>query len=399
MAVATQNSVCPGEQASAYVAPAAERVPPAAADEPRPRWLDRGRIPCLDGLRALSIALVFVEHISLIITRPALAAGREPTRLTWFFGNIGGVGVDVFFAISGFLITLLLVREVSARQTVNLKDFYVRRFLRLMPAAAVYIATVFVLQILGRVELSGRTWAHVLTYTVNFDPDPAWQVGHLWSLSIEEQFYFLWPIALVLLGTRRAGLLAALWLVGAPVLRFVMLRTYPLEMGDFEYWTPLRVDSIAAGCLLALVAHDARFRRHTNVNGRLAMLLLGGAALAIFGAYVVGHEVALLRVTVGRSVRAAGIVAVIWLSINHADSAWGRVLDWKPLVTVGILSYSLYLWQQLFLRPESGAGLLAIATNVVLAVAAAVASYLLIERPFLRLKDRVAKRTVQSYQK
>jgi peptidoglycan/LPS O-acetylase OafA/YrhL len=362
--------------------------------DPRPEWLDRGRIPCLDGLRALSIALVFVEHASLV------AFHRPTGMLGWLVGNVGGIGVDVFFAISGFLITLLLLREWRRNDGISLKGFYCRRFLRLMPAAILFLLTVFAFQVAGRAHLEGRNWLHVVTYTVNFDPRPVWETAHLWSLSIEEQFYLLWPFTLLLLGPRKAGILAAAWLLGAPVLRFVMLRLHPHDMGRFDNWTPIRVDCIAAGCLLALVAGDERFQRWTRASRPVAMVLIAVAAAAMFLSYALGTRAATYAVSVGLSVRAACIAAVIWLSINHFRSGWGRLLDSRPFVVVGVLSYSLYLWQQLFLNPHAhgegpstgGAGAAGrVLLGVALAFAAATASYLMVERPFLRLKDRVGK--------
>ncbi|HZN66425.1 MAG TPA: acyltransferase [Tepidisphaeraceae bacterium] len=394
MGQATQFRAATAPLAPPEPVQAATAVPAAVAvvKEPRPQWLDRGRIPCLDGLRAFSIALVFLEHISLIVTRGHHVRHGPREGVAWYFGNVGGVGVDVFFAISGFLITLLLVRELNRADTISLKGFYTRRFLRLMPAAIVFIGTIFALQLAGRLHLTGRNWAHVLTYTANFDPQPAWQTGHLWSLSIEEQFYFVWPIALLLLGPRRAGIAAFAWLIGAPLFRFALLRLHPHDMGRFDFWTPVRVDCIAAGCLLAVAAGDDRFRRMTRTSPRLAAALVGAAAFTMFASYVAGYLVPLYGVTVGHSVRAACVVAIIWLSINHAASTWGRLLEWRLLVGIGILSYSLYLWQQLFLGRDSGSSPATILLNVGLAVAAALGSYFLVERPFLRIKERAGKR-------
>jgi peptidoglycan/LPS O-acetylase OafA/YrhL len=351
----------------------------------RPLWLDRGRIPCLDGLRAVSIALVLVEHGALTVGFP------HTGTFGGVLGNLGGIGVDVFFAISGFLITLLVVRELRRTGTLSLKGFYARRFLRLMPAAAVVLLTVFVLQLIGHVQMGGSNWLHVLTYTVNFDPHPVWETGHLWSLSIEEQFYLAWPVALLLLGPWRAGVLAAAVVIGAPVLRLVMLRIHPHDMGRYDTWTPLRVDCIAAGCLLALVAGNERFRERARTSGTIATGVVAAVALAVLVSTAIGTRIAAYNVVLEESVRAGGITILIWLSINHDGTAWGRLLESKAFVVAGGLSYSLYLWQQLFLGPHRGGTLARLPLALALAVSAAVASYVLVERPFLRLKARVGK--------
>ena len=369
----------------AAVAPReALRATRAATDEPAPAWLDRGRIPCLDGLRAISITLVFIEHVCA--AGGYIGTGGAGKAL----GNIGVLGVDVFFTISGFLITLLLVREWDRNNTVSLKGFYTRRFLRLMPAMAVFLLAVAVLQWFGHGNATHANWAHLLTYTVNFDPHVR-SAGHLWSLSIEEQFYFVWPLLILILAPRGGRAVAILWLLAAPVVRFVVFRFHPHDMGRFDNWTPFRVDTIAAGCLLGLLASDPAFRRLTRVSARRAAALVAAAVLVMIAAYLVGFRVSIFQVTVGHSVRAVCIAAVIWLTINNTGTAWARLLDTKVFVAVGVLSYSLYVWHQPFFAPGADVERFGLPLRLVCAIAAAVASYFLVERPFLRLKDRVGR--------
>lgn len=385
-----------GEVASAWpklhAGAAAPDAPPAEAAPARPTtsadddlvWLERGRIPCLDGLRALSIGLVFVEHIY------TTTLTVRPVGFLRMVANVGVLGVDVFFTISGFLITLLLVREWERTGGVSLKGFYTRRFLRLMPAMAAFLLTLFVLQALGQVRASGHNWVHMLTYTVNFDP-AAHTGGHLWSLSIEEQFYLVWPVAILALGPRGGKVAAVAWLLAAPLVRFIVFRFHPHDMGRYDNWTFFRVDTIAAGCLLGLLARDPKFRRFTRTSPATAAALIALAAVVMFAGYAIGFRVALYQVTLGHSVRALCIAAMIWLTVTHSGSAWGRLLDTKLLVTVGVLSYSLYLWQQPFMTDEPDLQRFGIGVRVCGVIAAAIASYLLIEQPFLRLKDRLGR--------
>src|SRR5439155_13732768 len=115
-----------------------------------------------------------------------------------------GLGPNIFFVISGFLITLLFLRESQRTGTISIKGFYSRRIMRLTPVFAIFVLTIFAMGHLGWVHMPVSEWIHVLTYTVNFQEVPVHEVGHLWSLSIEEQFYLLWPITLLLLGQARA---------------------------------------------------------------------------------------------------------------------------------------------------------------------------------------------------
>jgi len=136
------------------------------------------RIPSLDGLRAISIALVIVGH---------WVSRHYGSAVALSYANLG---VRIFFVISGYLITTLLIKEHSKTSTISLGDFYVRRAYRILPAAMAFMLPVFV------VYGSQLRWYHMaaaLVYVANFDPLRPWFLGHLWSLSVEEQFYFLWP--------------------------------------------------------------------------------------------------------------------------------------------------------------------------------------------------------------
>jgi peptidoglycan/LPS O-acetylase OafA/YrhL len=134
-------------------------------------------------------------------------------------GDYSHLAVIVFFVISGFLITRLMLQEYTRNGQVSLKRFYARRTLRLFPALYAYIACVCLLWLAGVLHLHARDIWHSITYTVNFLPARAKPIGHLWSLSNEEQFYLLWPCAFVLLGPRRSGWLAVATILFGPVAR------------------------------------------------------------------------------------------------------------------------------------------------------------------------------------
>ena len=157
------------------------------------------RIPSLDGFRAISILMVCYGHLSGTRNFPVsiVEYGR-------WCGDVAHLGVLVFFVISGFLITSLLMSEHEMTDAVSLKRFYLRRIVRIFPAFYAFILVMAVATLLGAAQLTGRDFAYALTYTVNFEPNRALQIGHLWSLSVEEQFYLLWPLTLLLLRERRA---------------------------------------------------------------------------------------------------------------------------------------------------------------------------------------------------
>ena len=141
------------------------------------------RIPSLNGLRALSILMVLAGHA-------AICSGSE----SWWIGTSAHVGVLVFFVVSGYLITTLMLREVEQTGVVNVRQFYIRRAWRILPVAYAYLAIITVVQ---HRQFSwrdiGLSWGYLASYAVCFDKFP-WDLSHLWSLSVEEQFYFVWPL-------------------------------------------------------------------------------------------------------------------------------------------------------------------------------------------------------------
>ena len=198
-----------------------------------------GRIPSLDGIRALSITSVLMLHLS--DTKNFFAYPQvEPF-------NFGYIGVRVFFVISGFLITSLLLGEIAATGTISLKKFYIRRTMRIFPCSYVYLAVMGLIGLMSASDL-----IHGYTYTMNYHrPDRSWHASHLWSLSVEEQFYLLWPAVLCYAGRRKAFFATAGVFVFAPVIRlfiWVFVPAYRPYLGEsFE----TVADALATGCLLA----------------------------------------------------------------------------------------------------------------------------------------------------
>jgi len=217
---------------------------PVLVDSPPKRAADGGKIPSLDGLRGVSIILVLIGH--------AVPAG------TWFTGPHAfalraiflhsDLGVRAFFVISGYLITDLLLNERSRSGTISLRLFYARRALRILPAFFLYVGAIALLDILGVVPVPNRSWLYALTYTVDFVP-VTWVLGHLWTLSVEEQFYLLWPVVMKLAKLRTCGVAAVIAIFAAPVTH-VVLRHHGVHVMPTAF--PLQCGPIAMGCLVAI---------------------------------------------------------------------------------------------------------------------------------------------------
>lgn len=341
-------------------------------------------LPSLDGLRAISIVLVLIGHLNG--TRDL---GAMPGILV-VFGDMAHFGVVIFFVISGFLITSLLIKEYHKTGRVSLKLFYARRALRIFPASFAYIGVIALLSALGAVAVGRADLLCAITYTVNYMRHPAWFIGHLWSLSVEEQFYLLWPLTFAVLGPRRGIWVASTFIVLGPAARalsWVLFRgTAYFELPMF----PMVADSLAAGCLLAATRtwlekqswYLKLFQPHWSLLV-LAVILatnryMGYTVFYVFGTAVINIALAVL----------------IHRSVYRCGDIFGRFLNWRPVAFVGVLSYSLYLWQQPFLNRTSAAWAAAFPQNLIFAVAAALSSYLLLEKPLMKLRGRLRAEAV-----
>jgi peptidoglycan/LPS O-acetylase OafA/YrhL len=347
-----------------------------------------GRIPTLDGWRAVAILWVVLHHTQDAVFGPT---GLFPSRALLAIGNAGPRGVDIFFGISGFLICSRLLDERREKGHISLRGFYLRRTFRILPPLFVYIGLVATLAAKGWLDVGWRPILAALTFWRNYLPE--WMaanehpVAHTWSLSIEEHFYIFWPITLILLATRRRAAWAALGLgLAVAVWRFVVLRANPTA----SIWrTDLRLDGLLFGAWIALVVDDPVWRvRLTRWISPVVWLGLACAFTTV--------AFALVPVPMPQFWIALIIPFLLIGTAFRPESIAGRVLEWGPLQWIGRLSYSIYIWQQLFLiRPEDRRifGVFQTFPLSWLAVlACAFTSYHLIERPAIALGRQILAR-------
>lgn len=219
------------------------------------------------------------------------------------------------------------------------------------------------------------------------------QIGHLWSLSVEEQFYVLWPLTLLVLRERRALIVAVAAIFTGPLVRVAILEWIfhvdPHSLNGMLTSFPAMFDYLATGCALALL----RPRLLTRM-WYLRLTASPGLALAVPLVLLINRmgsqPVAIL---LGSPVMNVCIALLIESSTRHAGSLAGRFLNWTPVVFLGVLSYSLYLWQSPFFDHRSNAWMNAFPQNLMLVFLAALLSYFLIERPLLRLRRRLRRGT------
>lgn len=351
----------------------------------------RGRIPGLDGLRALSIGIVMLGHFFLAGT-----AGL----------GLSALGVYIFFVISGFLITRLLLAELKADGTVSAGRFYFRRFLRLYPVLVVYMVIACTVAALTSqptplIEV-GSVFAYFTNYLMSarelhFVPTQL-PIGVLWSLSVEEHFYFLMPLFLLLVrgDIRKMAWFASAMIVLPLILRCIYVHVWPEMLGtNYIYMhSETRFDSIAWGVLIAVLCEFRNRERIISTLSSRWVFALGMALLLV--SYVIRDPV--FKDTLRYTLRSAGCLALVCATVfGERMALLQRIMNFPFFVWIGRLSYSLYIWHggtEYFLKAFHIPLLTGIAGGIEHSLGTLVLaclSYYLIEQPALRFKTVAAK--------
>lgn len=348
----------------------------------------------LDGLRGISIILVLMGHAGI----------------PFFQGGI--IGVDIFFVLSGFLITSLLIKEFNESNDVNLKYFYLRRLLRLAPALIVLLLVLLLgcILLLDHTKTISYCIDAVITvfYMTNwaraFDIHPPSLLGHTWSLSIEEQFYILWPITIIaLLKKVKNRKLLAIIICSAALFSW-SLRIYMASKGvmyDRLYnGLDTRADSLLTGCTLSILLS---FNLISNNTMRFFktyysyISIVSIAALVLIIISLSGNN--LLMYYYGFAITEISVaILILYIFTNH-KSQLNSILSLSSLVWIGKLSYGIYLWHYpifLFLNYLNLSKLFVIICGTLLTFISASFSFYLIELPFLKFKRRIESTPIRN---
>ena len=330
--------------------------------------------------------MVIWGHGAVTLPQTALVLQLRKYLPTGYFG------VQVFFVLSGFLITTLLLSERAKTGKISLGGFYRRRAYRILPALYVFLLVVLVLALTRVIDGIGlrdflAAGLFVRDYT---DADGAWWVGHTWSLSVEEQFYILWPLLVILLKRKTAIRILIIGVLVSPLIR---VATYLLPHGDLQITLMFhtRADALMIGCLIAFGMTNERFRQLVQTGLRRHLGWIAVAWLPISW-YLTTRFAGIWLYTLGYLGDALAIGALMIWMMERPASPFGKFLNWRPVVHVGLISYSLYLYQQLFMTRHNQTvfGGLTLFGLLALFVSAEL-SYRLVEQPFLRLRVRGEK--------
>ena len=342
---------------SAEIRYSSEQHAPQSAPFPIGRVAPMNRIPALDGWRGIAIALVLFDHI-------------QDSLLWRHFSDAtstGYHGVALFFVLSGFLITSKLVEG-----PINFRRFYLRRFFRLMPAAWTYLAFLVLLSAVTRMHFTSVKEVISCVFCFRNILGKMGFAGHFWSLSIEEQFYLVWPLTLFLAGVLRARWIALLGGIACAVFRYVEWSRYGPHFPTGPSF--LHSDWLLIGCFGALILHDQRLRATlTRIAHYLPI-----PALCVFVFCMITQSKPLAE--------SFSLAALLIATTLQPQGLCARAVSGSAITWLGRISYSVYLWQGFFVGQHQLWALFAMP-------AFALASYYLIERPCTRFGHRLTRGT------
>lgn len=336
------------------------------------------RIPTLDGWRAVAILLVIWHH-----AMQYFFTNEDAYYLT--AARYGAFGVDVFFGLSGLLITGLLLKQWGETGSISLPAFYIRRAWRILP---VYLLFLGVAAMMG--EMHGtRELMSCLLFFRNYLPTGwVWpKTEHLWSLSVEEHFYLIWPGLLAVCGMKWGRNVAAYFAI---VVGFWRMLEPQLNLGLFpgvppHLRTDLRIDALLWGAVVAFTLHDTKAREKLRLQLQF-WPWLGIVAVALFSIFLYSNLTSMFVAVL--------IPIILAGTLLHPEWPVSRLLDFPPIAWIGRISYSLYIWQQLFLVAgwdHPAHFWMRFPWNLPVVLGIACASYYLVETPLLRIGGRLAK--------
>ena len=302
----------------------------------------------------------------------------------------GSLGVNVFFVISGFLITTLLLKENAEKGTISLTNFYLRRILRIWPAAYLYLFVVILINFYLKLHISHLYIAATALFMVNFqflDKYKSPLISHYWSLSVEEQFYFIFPF--IIKNNFKAFLLFISFIVFIlPVIISIQFLYLPINSGILFAITHyfIKFQAISVGCLFSIICLKGIITKELfgKLNPLIMKILITIAIFALYHTDAVSPSSIYINLVISLFV-----ALLLVLNLFFTDDYFYKFLNLKLVAKIGVLSYSIYIWHLLILNNKVFPTYIsAFPQNIVVILAVAVMSYYLWEKKFLNLKKR-----------
>ncbi len=347
-----------------------------------------------DGLRFFSILLVVINHLGVSEYFKSGSYLRE--NVYYFFS--GAAGVTIFFAISGFLITTLILNEIKETGKFNIKYFFIRRFLRLIPPVIPFFILLFIFMKLDYVRDTSIGLLASIFYLFNFVPKAkiCWsaELSHTWSLAVEEQFYIIWALIFnyfnALTRNKIIFFLLALCIITSYTLPLMSIqlhgKKYLLDNIFFvTRWTIPAIGPILLGALFASLNHTNWKNIQRKFNEKKYAFL---SLCVFFSPFYLPH---VLMPLINLFHGLGAVLILLWIA-NNQESSLIKKLEWKPIKYIGTISYGIYIWQGFFVR--TGPNLMPktwvheYPQNVILTLFVAILSYELFEKKIAHLKNR-----------
>ena len=349
-------------------------------------------IPGLDGLRAIAILAVLLAH-GFEQYEQTETLSRVGHDIVSAAGSLGTAGVRLFFAISGYLITSRLARELSGGQHRGvLRAFYVRRFFRIIPPLVPYLTVIAVGGLLGFLPVRMSEVAAAALFASNYFWGKSWFTGHFWSLSVEEHFYLLWAPLMVFGGFVRSKRFAIAVIILTSVAR-PLIADHAYSPTHTLKQTHLQLDSFMVPGLFALLLRDESLVARARSLVTVAGVSLVAMCLGIVAVFSDRFMAPLLD---PRSMEAI-LFGVLVVSLTlRPDFPITRLLEVRPLTWIGRRSYGIYIWQQLFFIPSTASldrKVMLFIGHLLLVLVVAQLSYRWLEAPLIRVGRRLAKET------
>ena len=348
-----------------------------------PPVLQNSYYPSLDGLRGIAIIMVVFFHLHL---------SWNSSYLTIFNGSLG---VLIFFVLSGFLITTLCIKEKVITKDISLKNFYLRRLLRIFPVAYLFIIVIIILNYIFKLKISYINIIGAALYLMNFSSyfrkyHDTYFTGHFWSLSVEEQFYLFFPI--ILKKKFKVYLLLILTIVFVIPL-VICLQYFYVSLNTKVLYALthylIKFQAIGVGCLFSVLTFKYSFNKKILTKTKVITNILA-IFLILFIQY---NDFFSVQNVLSGVVSSFLIGYIIITNIAPGKDIIFKLLNAKFLKLVGVLSYSIYIWQEIFTSNDKRlpSFMVTFPYNIICIIIVSCCSYYFYERSFLKLKSKFSK--------
>jgi peptidoglycan/LPS O-acetylase OafA/YrhL len=350
------------------------------------------RIKSLDGIRGIAIIMVLLSHSSFTFPKSIT------NNLLFYILSNSHTGVLIFFVISGYLITKLLIIEREKTGTVNIRNFYIRRAFRIFPIFYVYIGVNIILKNTVFHDLipdyitilfaSLYLWNYMHLFPKHQSSGNMWFMGHFWSLSMEEQFYLLYPVTFKKLSIEKLKKVIIPIIIVMPAIRLFTYFIFPNSRGQINMMLHTGGDSILTGCLGAILEQSDKFMLTLKrLWLKTWLIILVAIFVFIIDRYLGEKLGGGYGIVIGKTVMNFSILFLLLWCV-HIPSMVHSFLNTKVMMKIGVISYSLYIWQQLFFTSLYNSPVNKFPVNLIVVFVVAFTSYYLIEKPILKLRDK-----------